>query len=151
MWNAITATANVIRRRWLDNDYVGGVFQGSRTFEDGGVQFGLGAFHYAGEHFGNPIWMEAGGQSLGPQHRYYDNLGEKSDRYGFIGGDKRLADDKINLRGEIQMRQIRFSSSSSTSLKNHSQTAHSSLQVVETTDGMTGVYRTGIPSGTATT
>ncbi len=102
------AFANVIRRRWLDNDYVGGVFQGSRSFEDGGVQFGLGAFQYAGEHFGNPIWMEAGGQALGPQHRYYDNLGEKSDLYGFVGGDIRLADDKINLRGEIQMRQVGY-------------------------------------------
>ena len=101
-------TSNVIRRRWLDNDYFGGILQGSRAFENGDIQFGLGAFQYAGEHFGNPIWMEAGGQSLSPQHRYYDNLGEKSDQYGFISGDQRLADGKVNIRGEVQLRQVGY-------------------------------------------
>jgi iron complex outermembrane receptor protein len=100
--------SNVIRRRWLDNDYFGGILQGSRAFENGGIQFGVGAFQYAGEHFGNPIWMEAGGQSLSPQHRYYDNLGEKSDQYGFISGDRRLADGKVNVRGEVQVRQVGY-------------------------------------------
>ena len=57
-------TADVIRRRWLDNDYFGGIVQGSRSFDHGGIQFGLGAFDYEGAHFGNPIWMAAGGQSL---------------------------------------------------------------------------------------
>ena len=108
MGDDTVSTSNVIRRRWLDNDYVGGVVQGSHTSEDGGVQFGLGAFKYTGEHFGNPIWMEAGGQSLSPQHRYYDNTGEKSDRYGFVSGDQRLADGRINVRGEIQMRQVSY-------------------------------------------
>lgn len=102
------STTNVIRRRWLDNDYVGGMVQGSRIFDKGGMQFGLGAFHYSGEHFGNPIWMEAGGETLLPQHRYYENLGEKSDRYGFFGGDHRLADGKVNVRGELQLRQVGY-------------------------------------------
>lgn len=101
-------TSNVIRRRWLDNDYFGGIFQGSRAYENGGIQVGLGAFQYAGEHFGNPIWMQAGGDTISPQHRYYDNLGEKTDQYWFISGDRRLADGKINLRGEIQMRTVGY-------------------------------------------
>jgi iron complex outermembrane receptor protein len=101
-------TSNVIRRRWLDNDYLGGIFQGSRANENSGIQFGLGAFQYAGEHFGNPIWMEAGGDSISPQHRYYDNLGEKFDRYAFVSGDQRLAGGKVNVRGEIQVRQVDY-------------------------------------------
>jgi iron complex outermembrane receptor protein len=101
-------TSNVIRRRWLDNDYLGGIFQGSRANENGGIQFGLGAFQYSGEHFGNPIWMEAGGDTISPQHRYYDNLGEKFDQYAFVSGDQRLAGGKVNVRGEIQVRQVDY-------------------------------------------
>ena len=100
--------SNVIRRRWLDNDYFGGVLQGSQALENGGLQFGLGAFRYSGQHFGNPIWMAAGGQELSPQHRYYDNLGEKWDRYGFVSGDNRFVDGKVNIRGEIQVRQVGY-------------------------------------------
>lgn len=105
--DTLTAS-NVIRRRWLNNDFYGVVFQGSRALENGGVQFGLGAFQYSGEHFGNPIWMEVGGQMLSPQHRYYDNLGTKSDRYGFVSSDQRLADGNINVRGEVQVRQVGY-------------------------------------------
>jgi len=101
-------TSNVIRRRWLDNDYFGGIIQGSRSFDQGGLQFGAGAFNYSGEHFGNPIWMEFGAQSLSPQHRYYDNVGEKSDRYGFASGDYRLLAGKVNVRGELQVRQVGY-------------------------------------------
>jgi len=100
--------SDVIRRRWLDNDYYGGIVQGSRSFDQGGIQFGAGAFSYLGEHFGNPIWMEFGAQSLSPQHRYYDNVGEKIDRYGFASGDYRLAEGKVNVRGEVQLRQVGY-------------------------------------------
>ena len=101
-------TADVIRRRWLDNDYFGGIVQGARSFDRGGVQFGLGAFDYEGAHFGNPIWMAAGGDALSPQHRYYDNTGSKTDRYGFVSGDLQSQDGAMNLRGELQVRQVGY-------------------------------------------
>ena len=71
-------TTDLIRRRWLDNDFY--VANLMAAFEKGKQKFNLGFSYsnYIGDHFGTLIWAQnAGGAS--PNHRFYENKGEKKD------------------------------------------------------------------------
>lgn len=106
--DSTVTTGDVIRQRWLSNDFYGTVLQGSRQWERLGMQVGVGAFRYTGDHFGQPIWMEFGASNVSPQHRYYENVGSKSDRYAFAGVDRAMASDAIRVRAEIQARHVGY-------------------------------------------
>lgn len=69
-------SANLIRRRWLDNNFLGAVYglsyQGNR-FQ---VTTGGAVNNYRGAHFGEVIWAQfASDAELGD--RYYDEMGNK--------------------------------------------------------------------------
>ena len=101
-------TGDVIRRRWLDNDFYGVLVQANRELERLSLQLGAGAFDYVGDHFGVPIWMEYGASNLMPTDRYYDNRGTKSDRYAFSALSSQAFDGKMQWRGELQVRQVEY-------------------------------------------
>ena len=99
---------DVIRRRWLDNDFYGMLVQANREWDNVGLQLGAGAFDYVGAHFGVPIWMQYGANGLLPTDRYYDNTGKKQDRYAFSAISSSAFDGKMQLRGELQVRQVGY-------------------------------------------
>ena len=102
------SSGDVIRRRWLGNDFYGALIQGTRKWSSTALQFGAGSFRYVGDHFGQPIWMQYGASQLSPQHRYYDNRGEKTDRYGFVGLDRDVLGGDVRVRVEAQWRQVGY-------------------------------------------
>ncbi|WP_194975714.1 TonB-dependent receptor [Aquiflexum lacus] len=74
------ARTDIIRRRWLDNDFFGAVFSLNYISDDGrwDAVFGGGANRYDGDHFGEIIWMgTSGGTQI--RDRYYDNNAVKDD------------------------------------------------------------------------
>lgn len=74
--------SDLIRRRWLDNDFYGMLL--SSELRRGQVSINLGgAFHiYDGDHFGEVIWARFASSST-IRHRYYDNNGFKQDGNGY--------------------------------------------------------------------
>ena len=102
------SSGDVIRRRWLGNDFYGALIQGTRKWSSTALQFGVGSFRYDGDHFGQPIWMQYGATQLSPQHRYYENRGEKTDRYGFVGLDRDAFEGDVRVRLEAQWRQVDY-------------------------------------------
>ncbi len=76
--NAISQT-DLIRRRWLDNDFYGSTFALNYTPKNG-LDFTLGGAYneYKGRHFGEIIWATYASDSQIRQH-YYDNDGFKTD------------------------------------------------------------------------
>lgn len=77
-------TSDLIRRRWLDNDFYGMTYSLQSTSGDGRLDWTLGGgYHfYSGRHFGKVIWARDFGQGeMG--HLYYDNLGKKGDFNAF--------------------------------------------------------------------
>ncbi|MFK8006951.1 MAG: TonB-dependent receptor [Saprospiraceae bacterium] len=75
--DTITST-DLIRRRWLDNDFYGVTY--ALKFAPTTFDFTLGGGWniYKGKHFGEVIWAQF--MSDGEQgHRYYDNDAEKTD------------------------------------------------------------------------
>ncbi|WP_373495745.1 TonB-dependent receptor, partial [Aquiflexum sp.] len=74
------ARTDIIRRRWLDNDFYGAVFSLNYLSDDGrwDAVFGGGVNRYDGDHFGEIIWMgTSGGTQI--RDRYYDNNAVKDD------------------------------------------------------------------------
>ncbi len=76
--NTISQT-DLIRRRWLDNDFYGTTFA-LNYMPKNGLDFTLGGAYneYKGRHFGEIIWATYASDSQIRQH-YYDNDGFKTD------------------------------------------------------------------------
>ena len=98
--------SNLIRRKWLDNDFYGIVgslnYQGTKL----SAIFGGAWNNYSGDHFGTIIWAEYPGESE-IRHRWYENTGKKSDWNTFIKGNFE-AGNRISLFADIQLRGIDY-------------------------------------------
>ncbi len=70
------SSSDLIRRRWLDNHFIGSIY--ALSYKTPGIQFTTGGAinNYRGAHFGEVIWSRfASDSDLGD--RYYDELGNK--------------------------------------------------------------------------
>ena len=104
--NDTITQSNIIRRRWLDNQFTGMVF--NLTYSKGAydVIFGGGYNEYSGDHFGEIIWAEYAGVSQ-KDDRYYFNTGNKTD-WNVYGKVNWQANDQINIFADLQFRQITY-------------------------------------------
>jgi iron complex outermembrane receptor protein len=105
--NGIEET-DLIRRRWLDNDFYGTVF--SLNYEaNSPLRFTLGGAWntYEGGHFGEVIWARF--MSEGEQgDRYYDNEAEKRDFNIFAKANYQLS-PQLNAYLDLQYRRVDYS------------------------------------------
>ena len=70
--NDTITRSDLIRRRWLDNRFIGGVYSLNYRLADWNFTFGGAANSYSGQHFGEVIWARYASNSEIEQ-RYYDN------------------------------------------------------------------------------
>jgi len=98
--------SDVIRRRWLDNTLQGGLLNVNLTFGNITIDGGGAYSQYDGGHFGEIIEME----NVESGHRYYDNLGIKTDMSVYTRTTMSVLDDKLRFQGEIQVRSVEYSS-----------------------------------------
>ncbi len=97
---------DLIRQKWLDNDFYGTTF--SANYKDEKVDFILGGAYnqYKGKHFGEVIWARyASTSELGD--KYYDNYGNKNDGNLFAKISYQLT-PKWSLYGDLQFRQVQY-------------------------------------------
>ncbi|MCP3930614.1 MAG: TonB-dependent receptor [Bacteroidetes bacterium] len=81
----IVTETDLIRQRWLENDFYGTTFSLRHQTNNNRLEtiLGGGWNQYQGNHFGEVIWVEF--MSDGEKgHRYYDNDGDKQD-FNFFG------------------------------------------------------------------
>lgn len=106
--NELITQTDIIRRRWLDNDFYGGVFSLNYISDNGRLDavIGGGANRYDGDHFGEIIWMEVAGDT-DIRDRYYDNLAIKDDRHIYTKATYELKDN-FYLFGDFQIRNIDY-------------------------------------------
>jgi iron complex outermembrane receptor protein len=104
--NDTISTTDLIRRRWLDNHFYGGVF--SLTYDKGPLNLilGGGANQYIGGHYGEVIWAEFASNSE-IRDRYYDNDANKIEAHTYLKGTYKIK--KLTLFGDIQYRHINYS------------------------------------------
>ena len=104
---------DLIRRRWLDNDFY--VINANASYKDDHLNliFGGSFSHYDGDHFGEIIWAEYASQSE-IRDRYYDGNSKKNDLSLFTKANYKL-NDKISLFGDLQVRNVTYKTTGTTS------------------------------------
>ena len=100
-------TTDIIRRRWLDNDFYGTTFSFLyNNNEDFNLTIGGALNKYEGDHFGEVIWAEyASNSSI--RDRYYEDYGIKTDFNIFTKANYTL-NEKFNLYGDLQIRTVNY-------------------------------------------
>lgn len=106
-------TTDLIRRRWLDNDFY--VINASANYknEDLDMIFGGSFSHYDGDHYGEIIWAEFASQS-DIRDRYYDGNSLKNDLSVFSKANYQL-NEKVSLYGDLQVRNVTYKTFGNTS------------------------------------
>jgi iron complex outermembrane receptor protein len=106
-------TTDLIRRRWLDNDFY--VINANVNYRNDNldVLFGGSFSHYDGDHFGEVIWAEFASQS-DIRDRYYDGNSLKNDFSIFTKVNYQL-NDKVSLYGDLQVRAVNYKTYGNTS------------------------------------
>ena len=99
-------TTDVIRRRWLDNDFYGTVFSANYRKDKLDLIVGGGFNKYEGDHFGEVIWAKYASSSS-HQDRYYDDSSTKTDFNLYTKANYQL-NDQWSLYGDIQYRTVGY-------------------------------------------
>jgi len=103
-------TTDLIRQKWLDNDFYGTTFSANYKNEKLDVIFGGGYNKYEGTHFGKVIWARFASQSELGDH-YYDNFATKTDGNIFAKANYQIS-PKISLFGDLQLRNVHYKADS---------------------------------------
>jgi iron complex outermembrane receptor protein len=100
---------DLVRRRWLDNDYY--VFNASANYKNKDIDliFGTSISHYDGDHFGEVIWARFASQS-NIRDRYYDGNGRKNDASIFSKATYKL-NNRLQFYGDLQLRNVNYKTS----------------------------------------
>ena len=104
---------DLIRRRWLDNDFY--VINANANYKKNNLDMDFGAFLgiYDGDHFGEVIWARFASDSE-IRDRYYEGNGKKNDLSFFTKATIRV-NDKVSLFGDLQLRNVTYKTSGITS------------------------------------
>ena len=100
--------SDLIRRKWLGNDFYGTTF--SINQKKGTSEFNLGGGYnvYDGDHFGKVIWAQNAGNSQ-INHEWYRGTGLKKDLNLYAKYNYELVEN-LNLFADFQFRMINYKS-----------------------------------------
>ena len=104
---------DLIRRRWLDNDFY--VVNANATYKKNAMEivFGTSLSNYTGDHFGEIIWAEyASGSEI--RDHYYDSKTKKND-HNIFGKLTYKLNDSWTFFGDFQARFVKFDTNGLTS------------------------------------
>jgi len=106
-------TTDLIRRRWLDNDFY--VLNASLNYNYENLNLILSGSYsnYIGDHFGEVIWARNFDDNYSIRDRYYEGNGKKNDLSFFTKVSYKLKD--ILIYGDLQLRKINYKTSGITS------------------------------------
>ncbi|MDR0413210.1 MAG: TonB-dependent receptor [Dysgonamonadaceae bacterium] len=101
--------SDLVRQKYLDNDFYGGIFSLDYTENKWTVSLGGGANQYDGNHFGKVIWIKnyADDTDLRPHQEYYRGTGKKADANVYLKANYQLS-RPVSLYGDLQYRAIDY-------------------------------------------
>jgi iron complex outermembrane receptor protein len=103
-------TTDIVRQKWLDNDFYGTAFSANYKAENLDLILGGGWNKYEGDHFGKVIWARYASQSELGDH-YYDDFSTKTDGNVFAKANYKVS-DKWSLFGDLQLRNVTYKANS---------------------------------------
>ncbi|MBL6648731.1 MAG: TonB-dependent receptor [Flavobacteriaceae bacterium] len=109
-----TGTTDLIRRRWLDNDFY--VINASAKYTGNRLDmiFNSSYSTYSGDHYGEIVWARNFSKDSSVRDRYYDGNGKKTDFSVFAKSSYDLSDE-LELYGDVQFRNVTYKTSGITS------------------------------------
>ena len=109
-----TAVTDLIRRRWLDNDFY--VINATANYKESDLNFIVGGSYsnYDGDHFGEVIWARQFASETSIRDQYYFGNGKKTDFSAFAKATYTL-NSKIDVYGDLQLRNVGYKTSGLTS------------------------------------
>jgi len=103
--DSVIESADIIRRRWLDNDFYGFTYSLQYEKEKWNVILGGGWNRYDGNHYGEIIWSEV--SAVPAEYQYYFNVGDKRD-FNIYGKANYQFVEKLNGYIDLQYRNINY-------------------------------------------
>ena len=103
-------TTDLVRQKWLDNDFYGTTFSANYKNENVSFIFGGGWNKYEGDHYGKVIWARYASQSELGDH-YYDDFSTKTDGNVFAKVNYQLT-SQLSLFGDLQYRNVTYRANS---------------------------------------
>ena len=100
------SSTNLIRRRWLNNDFYGATWSVNYSKNKINATFGGAANQYLGRHFGNVIWAQYA-SNRNPEDKYYNDKATKNDINAFIKTSYQI-NNKINTYIDLQFRTVNY-------------------------------------------
>ena len=97
---------DLIRRKWLNNDFGGVTYSLNHKMDKLDLIFGGAYNKYSGQHYGNVIWSEFASNS-NFEHEYYRNIATKFDNNVFLKANF-MASDNTLLFADLQLRNIDY-------------------------------------------
>ena len=102
------SSTNLVRRRWLDNDFYGTTFSlNYHNNKNFAVTLGGAWNNYYGLHYGEVIWAQYASNSL-LHENYYNDTANKSDFNVFVKANYLVA-QRLNIFADLQYRTINYS------------------------------------------
>lgn len=99
--------SDLVRQKWLDNNFYGGVFSLIYSRDRMKLTGGGGLNKYVGDHFGEIIWMRYAGDTE-KEHEWYQNNGKKWDGNLYLKSNYQIW-DRLNLFADVQYRYVKYS------------------------------------------
>ncbi|RBA29945.1 TonB-dependent receptor [Flavobacterium tibetense] len=100
--------SDLVRKRWLDNDFFGATFSLNYQNKKTDLLIGGAANRYLGLHYGEVVWTQ---NYIPNPNRYYDNYGNKDD-VNFYAKISQDVDSKLNLFADLQYRMVFYDATS---------------------------------------
>jgi iron complex outermembrane receptor protein len=104
-------TTDLVRQKWLDNDFYGTTFSANYKEEKLDFIFGGAYNKYEGDHFGKVIWARFASQTELGDH-YYDDFATKTDGNIFAKANYQVLDN-LSVYGDLQYRNVHYKANSS--------------------------------------
>jgi iron complex outermembrane recepter protein len=104
--NTTIESTDLIRRRWLDNDFYGFTYSINYSGDKWQTTLGGGLNVYDGDHFGEIIWARYASNSE-IRDRYYESNALKKDFNSYLKANYQLT-DRLNAYGDLQIRTIGY-------------------------------------------
>ena len=101
----IIESTDLVRRKWLDNDFYGTTFSVIKDFDKLNLIVGGAFSKYDGDHFGEVKWAQYGSRRI--DQRFYENTGLKTDFNLYAKADYSIGDN-WRIFGDLQYRWVDY-------------------------------------------
>ncbi len=99
--------SDLVRKRWLDNDFFGTTFSLNYKTTQTDILLSGAANRYLGKHFGEVVWTQ---YYIPDANRYYDNFGNKGDVNFYIKASQQYG--KLSFFADLQYRMVFYQADS---------------------------------------